>query len=329
MYLILRYRGITLPTIANPTFSGGGFYGESKSQILELVRNHLGDKIAPFVCVRRTNDTIQNLAEKALVLMQTENMDFPVVAKPDMGCRGAGVQPVYTKEQLASYLQSFPIDADVILQSLVAFEGEAGIFYVREPSEQKGRIISLTLKYFPYVTGDGQSTIQSLIQSDPRASKLQSIYIKRFRNRLAEIPKVGEKIRLVFAGNHSKGAIFRNGSDYITPEMQKMFDDMSKQIPGFFFGRYDIRFADFEKLQHGIPEFKIIEVNGGGAEVTHIWDSRTNLFKAWRDVMMQYRLLWKIGDMNRAKGNKPVRLSDFIRAYRREKELTTHYPETL
>ncbi|MFI4931820.1 MAG: hypothetical protein ACHP83_16375, partial [Burkholderiales bacterium] len=35
-WLMLRHRGALLPTVANPSFPGGGFYGESKAAILAL-----------------------------------------------------------------------------------------------------------------------------------------------------------------------------------------------------------------------------------------------------------------------------------------------------
>ena len=34
--LMLRYRSILLPTVANPSFPGGGFFGESKAEIIKL-----------------------------------------------------------------------------------------------------------------------------------------------------------------------------------------------------------------------------------------------------------------------------------------------------
>jgi hypothetical protein len=110
---------------------------------------------------------------------------------------------------------------------------------------------------------------------------------------------------------------------------KNMFDEISQKIPNFYFGRYDIRFDDFEKIQAGKPEFAIIEINGAGAEVTHIWDSRTSLFKAWKDVMMQYALLLKIGAANRARGNKGLSLLELWQAYLKEKQLTKTYPPTL
>jgi len=74
---------------------------------------------------------------------------------------------------------------------LVNCEGEAGVFYVREPHEAHGRILSLTLKYFPYVLGDGTSTLQQLILRDPRAGKLANIYLPRFEGRLMQVPALG------------------------------------------------------------------------------------------------------------------------------------------
>lgn len=36
-YLAIKFRSLTVPTISNPSFDAGGFAGESKSQILDLV----------------------------------------------------------------------------------------------------------------------------------------------------------------------------------------------------------------------------------------------------------------------------------------------------
>ena len=45
-WLMLRYRGILLPTVANPSFPGGGFFGESKARILALVTRHIPQWVA-------------------------------------------------------------------------------------------------------------------------------------------------------------------------------------------------------------------------------------------------------------------------------------------
>jgi hypothetical protein len=325
-WLMLRHRGVLLPTAANPSFPGGGFYGESKSEILALARRHLGDWVAPFIPVDRTGDAGEQLAAAARALDEA-GIELPVVAKPDLGCRGAGVKLVRHRADLASYLQAFPQGARLVLQRLVPHEGEAGIFYCRRPGEQRGRIVSITLKYFPHVMGDGRRTLRQLILDDPRAGRLPHLYLHRHASRLAQVPAAGEAVRLAFAGSHSRGAIFRNGTHLVTPAMEARFEELARALPEFHFGRFDIRFADFADLQQG-RGFTIVEINGAGAESTHIWDRRTTLVQAWRDLMRQYRWLFEIGAANRRRGHPTASCADFAAAYRREKALTPLYPPT-
>ena len=109
--------------------------------------------------------------------------------------------------------------------------------------------------------------------------------------------------------------------------MEACFDRLSRQLPEFHFGRFDIRFRDFADVQAG-RGFTIVEINGAGAESTHIWDRRTRLWQAWRDLMRQYRWLFEIGAANRARGFAPMGWAEFLRDYRREKALTPRYPAT-
>ena len=331
-WLMLRYRGALLPTVANPSFPGGGFFGESKAEILALAMRHVPEWVAPFVKITRDVDHGAEVAldaerDAALATLAAAGLALPVVAKPDLGCRGAGVKLVRTPEQLQAYLAAFPRGASLLLQRLVPFEGEAGIFYVRRPGQASGRIVSITLKYFPYAVGDGQRTLRELIEGDPRAGRLSHLYLKRHTARLHEVPAEGVAIRLAFAGSHSRGAIFRNGTHLVTAAMEAAFDAIAQRLPEFHFGRFDVRFESFAELQQG-RGFTIVEVNGAGAESTHIWDRRTGLLQAWRDLMRQYRWLFEIGDANRARGFRPMRLAEFMRDYRREKALTPLYPPT-
>jgi hypothetical protein len=329
-WLMLRHRGVLLPTVANPSFPGGGFYGESKAEILALAMQHVPEWVAPFVRIERADVPPGNTAverDAALAALAAAGIALPVVAKPDLGCRGAGVKLVRTPADLQAYIDGFPSGASFLLQRLVPFEGEAGIFYCRRPGQRQGRIVSITLKYFPYVTGDGQRTLRELILADPRAGLLSHLYLRRHAERLDTVPAADESIRLAFAGSHSRGAIFRNGTHLVTPQMQTRFDAIAQRLPEFHFGRFDVRFECFADVQAG-RGFTIVEVNGAGAESTHIWDRRTGLLQAWRDLMRQYRWLFEIGAANRARGFAPMRWADFVRDYRREKRLTPQYPAT-
>ncbi len=333
LWLMVRYRGVMLPTVANPSFPGGGFFGESKAEILSLAVRHASQWVAPFVLVERPaldapgSVSLEALSASVMAQLQGAGLALPLVAKPDLGCRGAGVKLMRSEADIKAYLQAFPAGARLLLQQLVDFEGEAGIFYCRHPDEAKGRIISITLKYFPHVTGDGQRNLRELILANPRAGRLSHLYLKRHANRLDTVPAAGEPVRLAFAGSHSRGAIFRNGTDLVTPEMEASFDAISQSLPEFYFGRYDIRFARFSDVQAGTG-FTIVEANGAGAESTHIWDRSTGLFKAWRDLMKQYRLLFQIGRANADRGFKPLSLAEFRQWHRREKTLTPLYPAT-
>lgn len=330
LWQMVRHRGVLLPTVANPSFPGGGFYGESKAEILELATRHIPEWVAPFIRVERpAGGAADPAAERdaALDRLVEAGLALPVVAKPDLGCRGAGVKLVRTSADLLAYIEAFPRGAVFLLQRLVPHEGEAGIFWVRRPGEAHGRIVSITLKYFPHVIGDGQRTLRALIQDDPRAGKLSHLYLRRHTARLDQVPAPGQAIRLAFAGSHSRGAIFRDGTPLVTPAMEARFDAIAQSIPEFHFGRFDVRFERFADVQAG-HGFTIVEVNGAGAESTHIWDRRTTLIGAWRALMRQYRWLFEIGAANRARGFRPMAWRAFADAYRREKALTPQYPPT-
>ena len=64
VWLMLRYRGILLPTVANPSFPGGGFYGESKAEILALATRHVPEWVAPFIRVQRADTPAGSLASE-------------------------------------------------------------------------------------------------------------------------------------------------------------------------------------------------------------------------------------------------------------------------
>src|SRR3546814_10483150 len=93
--------------------------------------------------------------------------------------RCALVTGVQTCALPISYASAFPDDAAYLLQELVPWEGEAGIFYVRRPGQKRGEVFSMTLKYAPYVLGDGVRSLRQLIQDDPRASQIAHIYFAR------------------------------------------------------------------------------------------------------------------------------------------------------
>jgi hypothetical protein len=328
-WLSLRHMGPTLLTNCNPALPYSGLVGESKNTVLGEVQGDARAWISPYVrCLRWGGEGgLAKSTADAETAMADASLSLPLVAKPDIGMRGAGVQLVKTSEDLHAYIKSFPSGANFMLQALIDEEGEAGVFYVRYPGEKQGRIISLTLKYFPRVMGDGKRTLRQLIMADTRAGKVPHLYLNRHKTRLNDIIPQGEAIRLAFAGNHCRGTIFRNGNDQITKEMTRTFDKIASAMGEFYVGRFDVRFGDFKAFQRG-EEFKIIEINGAGGEATHIWDSRTTLRQAYGTLTRQFSHLYAIGAANRKRGHKPTSLLQLIKVWWHEKSLTKNYPTT-
>lgn len=328
-WLALKHRGLTLPTAANPAFPLGGLVGESKAVVSGDLHGKAKERFADHIGFARAGDerTLESEVEAVLNATAAAGIAMPFVAKPDMGCRGAGVRLIKSRLELSSYLSLFPPGQWIIFQEYIPYEAEAGIFYIRYPGQATGRILSLTLKYFPYIFGDGVSTIKQLILAEPRAGKLSHLYLPRHADKLGHVLAPGEPLRLAFTGSHSRGAIFRNGNAYITEEMRAAFDEVADGIPGFFFGRFDARFPSLEELQAG-GAFHLMEINGAGGEVAHIWDARTKILDAYKALGEQFRIVFEIGAENRRRGHKPSSLGEVYRSWREEKRLTDIYPPT-
>jgi hypothetical protein len=266
-----------------------------------------------------------NDAQRAERTIAGAGLAFPLVAKPDVSCKGTAVRVLRDSSDLARYVAEFPPGARVIFQELIDEEAEAGVFYVRQPRERVGRIVSLTLKHFPRLVGDGRSTLEELVLADPRARRLAGLYLARHAADRNRVLARGERFRLVFVGNHCKGAMFRDGRAQITPAMDAAFDRLAREIPEFHFGRFDVRFRSLADLRNGTG-FRIIEVNGAGSEATHIWDRDTRLLVAYRTLFDQLRLLFEIAAANRRRGFAPLTGLRLLRKYLSQRRLMRAYP---
>ena len=123
--------------------------------------------------------------------------------------------------------------------------------------------------------------------------------------RLDWVPGQGEIVPLVRAGNHAQGTQFFDGHHLATRALEDRIDEIAQAFDGFYFGRFDVRYADVSELMAG-RGFAIVELNGVTSEATHIYDPAGSLGAAWRTLMHQWSMAFAIGAANRARGHRPA-----------------------
>ena len=322
LWLGLRHGGMSLPSAANPAITSGGLVGETKLEYFASMGT-----LALAATARHCALPPQARESPAAVReeLARAGIGFPLVAKPDLGMCGFGVRRIDSNGELADYIAAFPQRQTIVLQEYLAEEGEAGIFYARDPGASQGRIIGLALRDFPRVRGDGMSTIDQLIARDPRASR-----VRRAGHAVAldgaRIPAAGEQVRLATIGSTRVGGLYRDGGGCITPALSSGIDAIAQDMEQFHFGRFDVRFADVDALRRG--EVKIMEVNGAGSEAIEAWDPGTGIARAFGIIFAKQRTLFAIAAANRRRGHRPIGLWKLAQLHWTQQKLLDTYPHS-
>lgn len=281
--------------------------GESKYDVLNLIP----DSLKPKTILIKVPSTVTDVTNK----LKEHGLTLPLIFKPDLGERGWMVRKIQDENDIENYLKEIRID--FIIQELVNLPLEFGVYYIRFPSEQNGFVNSITGKEFLSVTGDGEKTLKELILEKDRA-KIQWETLKvKYEKILSEIIPANKKIELVSIGNHCLGTTFLNFNHLITDKLTAAFNEISKQINGFYFGRFDLRCASLEDLEGG--NIKILELNGCGAEPAHIYHPGSSLFKAMGVLITHWRNLYRVSKENNERGVPYLSLKEGREIYKRVK----------
>lgn len=304
-YYSLKAKSIFFFNASNPTIKNGGFIMESKKAIYDLIPQRFYPKTALI--------KEGTLVKEIIKTIQTSGINYPFIAKPDIGLRGSAVKKINNQEDLNAYAQK--ANFDYVIQDLIPYEKEVGIFYVRYPNEKKGKITGIVSKEFLIITGDGIHTMQALIKQNPRYELQLEVLEKEYGNTLLTILPKGQKINLVPYGNHARGAKFIDGSHWITPKLTDTINEMCMQIPGFYFGRLDVMYETFESLEAGI-NFSIVELNGAASEPTHIYDPKHSLWFAWKELARHITFMYQISAMNHKNGVPYLKHKAGMKEYR-------------
>src|SRR5690606_35921276 len=147
-WLSVKAGSFTFFSGSNPGIIMGGMFGESKHDVLCKIPHELIPKT--FLVCRPVS------AEEVGKLIDVQGFRYPVIFKPDIGERGYMVKRINGPADVHAYLHKMPFD--FIIQELVDLPVEAGVFYLRYPDEDRGKVISVVLKEMLHVVGDGSST---------------------------------------------------------------------------------------------------------------------------------------------------------------------------
>lgn len=290
-YYSIKSKSVFFFNASNPTIKNGGFMMESKNEIYNLIPEKYYPK-TELIQIGTAIKDIEKVLEKAQIT-------YPFIAKPDIGLRGSAVKKIKTFSDLKQYTEKAQFD--FIVQNLIPYKNEIGVFYVRYPHEKEGRITGIVAKEFLIITGNGVSTIEELIKENPRYQMQLKVLQQEYGSKLREVLPDGEIINLVPYGNHARGAKFLDVSHWITPKLTAVFNEMCIQIPGFHFGRLDVMYDTFEALEEG-RNFSIVELNGAGSEPTHIYDPKHSLFFAWKELARHITYMYEISVANYRNG---------------------------
>jgi len=287
LWFCLKARSFFFFNTSNPTIKNGGFLLESKKEIYNIIPS----KFYPATLYFKA-DIERSIFEHKL---KNSTLQFPLIGKPDIGGKGRGVKNLYSIDEAIEYAEESKVD--FLLQEFVPYQNEAGIFYCRFPNNRKGFISGIVIKEFLTVTGDGRSTIEELLRKEKRFILQLAALKNLYKEKLQQVLKNDEECLLVPYGNHSRGAKFIDAHYMINGTLTDAVDKICKQIPGFYYGRLDIRFNTWSDLSKG-KNFSIIELNGAGSEPTHIYDPAHSIFFAWREIIRHWKILYKISKQN-------------------------------
>jgi hypothetical protein len=309
IYLALKARSFFFFSASNPSIETGGMFFESKWSIFKLIPT----EYYPATVLVNKEDDFDAISAK----ITAAGIDFPLIAKPDRGERGWCVRKIGSASELASYKKVMQVD--FLIQAYVTYPLELSVFYYRSPNSESGRLTSVTLKKLLTVTGDGYATVEDLIRRNNR-SFLQ--YYKLKQNKQIDFNRVldpGEQEVLVPYGNHVLGAMFLDYTHIIDEALVNTFDHISKQINGFYFGRFDLRCTSIEDLKMG-KNIAILELNGAGAEPSHIYDPCFSFFKAQKVIASHYLMMYQAAFINRQAGVSFMSFKSFKNTRKLERE---------
>lgn len=305
LWYCLKARSFFFFAAANPRIKNGGFLMESKTDIYNLLPPQHTPITLSFSADTPLREVLEKITEKRI--------PYPLVVKPDIGMQGKAVIKVNSARELANTVGRYTVN--YIIQPFVEYPNELGIFYVRDPRKKSGKVTGIVEKEFLTIVGNGTSTMEELLCQNKRYILQVPTLRETLREEFYKIPQKGEICQLVPYGNHARGSLFLDSTGKNNPKIEGVIDKVCQAIPGFYYGRLDIRFTNFEDLENN-RNWCIIELNGAGSEPTHIYDPRHSIIFAWKEIILHWRLLYQVSILNKQSGESYLSWQEGIQMFK-------------
>jgi hypothetical protein len=300
-YYGIKAKCFTYFTTINPSFKDGDFQTTSKKSILDLIPD-VYKPTTIFIYLGTSIDTIQNL-------IYENNISYPCVAKPDIGGMGRKVEIIENELALENYAST--VGESFLIQQKVDYPLEFGIFYYHIPNTNEYGITSVVMKEFLFVIGNGKDNLHTLMSQNERA-KTQLSRLTAIGNIVMQyVPAKDERVELEPIGNHCRGTKFIDANYLIDKQLVEVFHNISKQIDGFYYGRYDLRVQSIENLKAG-NTIKIMELNGMNSAPAHIYDSNSRLRDAYICLAKHAKIVYRIAKIQLANGVKATPIMSLV-----------------
>lgn len=300
--LAAKARYTTYFTATNPLMNNSGALNVSKLSYMSRL---------PKAWVPRTQLIAQSISKEELNnAFRALDTAFPIILKPDRGERGKEVTLIKDFDQLVKKVKASRYSA-LLLQIYCDYPKEAGILFYRFPNQKQGRISSITTKEFCVLKGDGKSSWEELLRKNLRIKHRYADILKRKLIDWNEISSKGINQLIEPIGSHNLGTKFMNGNDLNSTFLEERINQWADQLPGFYYGRFDVKYKDWDSLLAG-KDFSLMEINGVNAEPTHIYQPGYGLIKAYRDIFSHMKIIYEISEQNRSLGVQPKKLKPFL-----------------
>lgn len=291
LWYIIKSRNAWFFTTSNPSLSFGGMDGESKEEMY----SQLPEGTYPTTIYIDPEFTIPEV-KKAV---EQSGLVYPIAVKPNVGMGGMMFRKINDQYELFHYHEK--MDRRYVVQEMVMWPMEVAVFYYRHPSKKQGVVTGFLSKENPFVIGDGVSKLSELIQKHAGVRFLKDSMFAKHKKQWENVIPPGEKYILTEVSNRTQGGKIVSLEHEIDDKLLELMDGISNYKNTFFYGRYDIKCNSVEELKQG-KKFSILEFNGCGSGVQHVYGNNYSLFRACKIILKHWKALYEISVYNHKNG---------------------------